>query len=158
MEAALIEIAITAGIQAAKIYYKHRERMIAENREDELLSSRVKKFISQSNESDKDSVASSHSSRFHHWLKSVTPGRRRESQLTENIEFEAINPEFQEFVRKLLVFIKNEAICQAENPNSHLLKHKHYQQLLILSLMDQHEKDHTGGPGPPALGDAPSTS
>jgi hypothetical protein len=162
MEIVLIELSLTAGVQGAKYYLKHRERMIAENREDELVSSRVKKYInnklSQSADSDKDSVASSHSSRFHHWLKSITPGRRRtglglglspalgESQLTENIEFEAINPEFQEFVRKLLVFVKNEAICQAENPNSHLLKHKHYQQLLILSLMDQHEKDHDAVP------------
>jgi hypothetical protein len=143
MEAALIELGIATGIQAAKIYYKHREKMIAENREDELLSSRVKKYISQSNDSDRESVAS-HSSRFHSWLKSVTPGRRRESQLVE-MEHD-INPEFQEFVRKLLVFVKNEAICQAENPNSHLLKHKHYQQLLILSLMDQHEKDHDAVP------------
>jgi hypothetical protein len=143
MEAILIEIGITAGIQAAKIYYNHRKQMIEDNREDELLSSRVKKYISQSNDSDRESVASSHSSRFYHWLKSVTPSRRRESQLIENIEFDAITPEFHEFVRKLLVFIKNEAICQAENPNSHLLKHKHYQQLLILSLMDQNDTAQT---------------
>jgi hypothetical protein len=135
MEAALIEIGITAGIQAAKLYYTHRKRMIDDNREDELLSSRVKKYISQSNESDRESVAS-HSSRFHSWIKSVTPGRRRETDTEHNI-----NPEFHEFVRKLLVFIKNEAICQAENPNCHLLKHRHYQQLLILSLIDQHEHD-----------------
>jgi hypothetical protein len=150
MEAALIEIGITAGIQVAKTYYTHRKKMIADNREDELLSSRVKKCISQSGDSDRESV-SSHSSRFpkgspgalHSWIKSITPGRHRtalgESHLVD-MEHD-INPEFYEFVRKLLVFIKNEAICQAENPNSHLLKHKHYQQLLILSLMDQSERD-----------------
>jgi hypothetical protein len=40
----LAEIACVAGRQGLQEYMKHRERLISENREDELISSQIKKY------------------------------------------------------------------------------------------------------------------
>jgi hypothetical protein len=139
MEIVLLEIGVEVGLQATKSYIQHRQHMIDEHREDELISSRVKKYVREHynniHMSSSSTPPSSHSSpsTFSRLMRWSTPQPTRSGTPAAG----ELSPEFETFARKLLVFLQNEAICQRENPNSHLLKHKHYQQLLILSLLDQ---------------------
>jgi hypothetical protein len=51
-----------------------------------------------------------------------------------------ISPEFEEFVKKILVFIRNEIHIQDTEPNSGLQMHKHFHKKLELSLKNQNKK------------------
>jgi ABC-type oligopeptide transport system ATPase subunit len=154
MEAIIIEVSVSASVSALRTYMDHRQRIIEEGKEDELISSRVKKFVHEqySKMSSRDTTPSSHDvllpttttteeaeansptltkkngSLFSHYLRNITPNRTKKAP--------TIHPEFHEFVRKLLVFVNNESLCQSE-PNSHLLKHQHYRALLLQSLMEE---------------------
>ena len=126
MEVALLELGVTVGIEATKSYLNHRQQLIDEHREDELISSRVNKYlreqyINMSTSRDNTPVNSSPliapsptttettTSKIRDFLRSITPVRRSAPALADSVQ-----PEFQEFVRKLLVFIRNESICQIQ--------------------------------------------
>jgi hypothetical protein len=155
METIMIEIGLTIGAQATKSYMSHREHMINEHREDELISYRVKNFVNKqyikmssrdttpipnsTTTTDSSSpldprIGGVLSSKIKDFLaRNITPLKKR-SSLIESPD----NAEFYEFVRKLMVFIKNESVCQSKNPESKLLlKHKHYRELLLQSLEEQ---------------------
>ena len=51
-----------------------------------------------------------------------------------------ISPEFEEFVKKILIFIRNEIHIQDTEPNSGLQSHKHFHKKLELSLKNQSKK------------------
>jgi hypothetical protein len=69
MEIVLIELSTIIATQGIKSYLQHRERMIGDGREDELTSSRIKKYINTLNMS-----------------RDITPNRQSESEISlENI-------------------------------------------------------------------------
>jgi hypothetical protein len=153
MEPFIVEVSVSVGDFALRTYMEHRQHVIDEGKADELISNRVKKYVNEqytrmSSPSSGSATATAiatnkiettdvrYSSKLRNYLRNITPNRNHGSDDNHGISGNE-HTEFHEFVRKLLVFVRNESICQATDNNSHLLKHKHYRELLMKSLADQ---------------------
>ena len=180
VEPLLLEAGCFIASTAIKSYLDHRNKLINENREDELLTSQIKKFIynRMDCESDVDNIPPEVSTIYPEEksdddegdtktitqlvLDSLPPMKRinkRRSVLGFNPQkikdfvvdtarsltpqkqrIVETPPEFDKFVRKVLVFIRNEMIIQ-DDTDCTLLQQRHYTAKLMRSLCIQDKNE-----------------
>jgi len=167
----------SAAASGVKMYLNHRKKLISENRQDELLTSQIKKFIYSKMDGEEDDIPDvttiypeeksddddADTKTISQKVLESLPPMKRENKRRSVLGFNPQRikefvvdtarsltpqkqkvvdtpPEFDKFVKKVLVFIRNEMIIQ-EDTDCTLLQQKHYTAKLMRSLCIQDKNE-----------------